>query len=107
MRELIRRHPHTRKDSFHVYVNEFGANSIDVMLYCFIETDDRATELRERERLYLDILRLAESLQVEFAFPTRTVHMMGPEDGPDHGDAPASSDEAAARGKELAQDLTP
>jgi len=107
VRELIRRHPHTRKDSFHVYVHEFGANSIDVMLYCFIETDDRATELRERERLYLDILRLAESLKVEFAFPTRTVHMMGPEDGPDHGDAPASSDEAAARGKELAQDLTP
>jgi len=107
VRELIRRHPHTRKDSFHVYVHEFGPNSIDVMLYCFIETQDRSTELQERERLYLDILRLAETLKVEFAFPTQTVHMMRPEDAPDHSDAPQSSEAAAERGRELAQGLTP
>jgi MscS family membrane protein len=107
VRELIRRHPHTRKDSFHVYVNEFGANSIDVMLYCFIETTERAVELRERERLFLDILRLAETLKVEFAFPTRTVHMMGSDNIPDHSDAPASGEEAAERGKRIAEGLAP
>ena len=107
VRELIRRHPHTRKDSFHVYVHEFGPNSIDVMLQCHIVTTDRSTELQERERLYLDILKLAEGLKVEFAFPTQTVHMMRPEDAPDHSDAPQSSDAAAERGRELAQGLTP
>ncbi len=107
VRELIRRHPHTRKDSFHVYVHEFGPNSIDVMLQCHIVTMDRSTELQERERLYLDILKLAESLKVEFAFPTQTVHMMKPEDAPDHSDAPQSSEAAAERGRELAQGLTP
>ncbi len=107
VRELIRRHPHTRKDSFHVYVHEFGPNSIDVMLQCHIVTMDRSTELQERERLYLDILKLAEGLKVEFAFPTQTVHMMRPEDAPDHSDAPQSSDAAAERGRELAQGLTP
>ena len=107
VRELIRRHPHTRKDSFHVYVHEFGPNSIDVMLQCHIVTMDRSTELQERERLYLDILKLAESLKVEFAFPTQTVHMMRPEDAPDHSDAPQSSEAAGERGRELAQGLTP
>ena len=107
VRELIRRHPHTRKDSFHVYVHEFGPNSIDVMLQCHIATTDRSTELQERERLYLDILKLAEALKVEFAFPTQTVHMLKPEDVPDHADAPSSSEAALKRGRELAEGLTP
>jgi MscS family membrane protein len=107
VRELIRRHPYTRKDSFHVYVKDFGANSIDVMLYCFVKTPDWGTELRERGRLILDILRLAESLGVEFAFPTRTVHMMGPQDIPGHDDAPPTVDEALSRGRDVAERLTP
>ena len=32
-------------------------------------------ELREREQLFLNILRLAEGLGVSFAFPTQTLHM--------------------------------
>jgi len=107
VRELIRRHPYTRKDSFHVYVKDFGANSIDVMLYCFVKTPDWGTELRERGRLILDILRLAESLGVEFAFPTRTIHMLGPQDIPGHEDAPPTVDEALSRGREVAERLTP
>lgn len=107
VRELIRRHPYTRKDSFHVYVKDFGANSVDVMLYCFVKTPDWGTELRERGRLILDILRLAESLGVEFAFPTRTVHMMGPQDIPGHDDAPSTVDEALSRGRDVAERLTP
>ena len=75
IRELLRRHPYTRKDYFHVYLNQFNASSLDVMLYCFLETPDWGTELRERERLFLDILRLAEQLEVQFAFPTQTLHV--------------------------------
>lgn len=75
VRELIRRHPYTRKDSYHVYFNGFGAHSLDVLLYCFHETPDWATELRERHRLFCDILRLANKLGVEFAFPTQTLHL--------------------------------
>jgi MscS family membrane protein len=66
IRELIRRHPHTRKDSFHVYVSQFGAASIDILLYCFHQVDDWDAELRERHRLYVDIMRLARRLGVSF-----------------------------------------
>jgi len=75
IRELIRRHPYTRKDYYHVYVNQFAASSIDILLYCFHETPDWGTELRERHRLFVDIVRLAKRLGVEFAFPTQTVHL--------------------------------
>jgi MscS family membrane protein len=76
VRELIRRHPYTRKDYYHVYLNDFNASSLDILLYCFLECPDWAVELRERHRLFVDILQLADSLGVSFAFPTRTVHML-------------------------------
>ena len=31
--------------------------------------------MRERHRLFLDIMRLANRLGVEFAFPTQTIHL--------------------------------
>jgi len=82
VRELLRRHPYTRKDYYHVYLNQFSASSIDVMLYCFVECPDWSVELRERHRLFLDIMRLAQQLGVSFAFPTRTLHMHSAPDEP-------------------------
>jgi len=75
IRELVRTHPFTRKDYFQVWLHQFGASSLDILIYVFHETVDWATELRERERLFLDIVRLADQLQVQFAFPTQTVHL--------------------------------
>jgi MscS family membrane protein len=75
IRELIRQHPYARKDYFHVWLNKFGASSLDVLVYMFHDAPDWATELRERQRFMLDIMRLAEHLGVEFAFPTQTLHI--------------------------------
>ncbi len=76
IRELIRQHPFTRKDYYLVWVSEFADSSINIMLYCFHETVDWTTEMRERHRLFLDIMRLARQLGVEFAFPTQTIHIV-------------------------------
>lgn len=76
IRELIRRHPYTRKDYFHVYLNQFSASSLDILLYCFIECPDWSIELRERHRLLIDIMKLADELSIGFAFPTQTLHML-------------------------------
>jgi MscS family membrane protein len=75
IRELVRSHPYTRKDGYQVWVNGFGPSSIDILLYIFHEVPDWSTELRERERLMVDIVRLADRLGVQFAFPTQTVHL--------------------------------
>jgi MscS family membrane protein len=75
IRELIRLHPYTRKDYYMVYFNEFSDSSLNVLLYVFFDTPDWATELRERHRLLVDIVRLARRLGVQFAFPTRTLHL--------------------------------
>jgi MscS family membrane protein len=92
IREIIRQHPYTRKDYYHVYFNEFDDASLNVLLYCFHEAPDWGTELRERHRLFSDILRLAKQLEVEFAFPTQTIHLF--QEAKDEGsqDKPLPSD---------------
>jgi len=72
---IIRANPHTRKDYFHVVFNDFGAHSLDIMVYFFLKVPDWTFELIERERIFLEIIHLAESLDVSFAFPTRTLHV--------------------------------
>jgi len=80
VREIIRLHPYMRKDYFHVYLNSLGASSLDVLVYVFWETPDWSTELRERQRFLLDILRLAKAQQINMAFPTQTLHLLTPSD---------------------------
>ncbi len=75
IRELIQLHPYMRKDYYQVYFNEYGAASLDILVYVFWETPDWNTELRERHRFLLDILRLAKQLNIEFAYPTQTLYL--------------------------------
>jgi MscS family membrane protein len=110
IRQLILAHPYTRKDYFHVWLNEFGAASLRVLLYMFHETPDWATELRERHRFMLDVIRLAARLHVEFAFPTQTLHVYSEQHGlpvetpPPPGQG-AESD-AEEQGRQAVRELT-
>lgn len=109
IRELVRSHPYTRKDYYQVWFHEFGPSSLNVLLYVFHETPDWATELRERERLFLDIVRLADQLDVKFAFPTQTVHLYHEDANVTHhaSPPPGESDDARAgqRGAHVAHRL--
>jgi MscS family membrane protein len=75
IKEIILKHPQTRKDYFHVVFNDYGPSSLDVMLYMFFEVPDWTEELLAREQVLTDILTLAESIGVSFAFPTQTLHI--------------------------------
>ncbi len=83
VRELIRLHPYTRKDYYHVYFNSFAAASLDVLVYMFFETPDWSTELREKHVFFLDIIRLSDKLGVEFAFPTQTLQIQREKKNPE------------------------
>jgi len=98
VRELIRRHPYTRKDYYHVYLTGLGDSTLDILLYCFVETPDWATELREKHRLFADILTLATRLGVSFAFPTQTLFVEKEPEPADPTDlTDADETQAAAR----------
>jgi MscS family membrane protein len=108
IRELIRAHPYTRKDYYQVWCNDFGDSSLNVMLYMFFDVPDWSTELRERERLFVDIVRLADHLGVQFAFPTQTVHLFrgGSANGPQHEPPGSTTDRRSLiSGARAAQEL--
>jgi len=91
IREIVRQHPYTRKDSYHVYLNGFSASALEILIYVFWRTPEWGTELRERHRFLIDCLRLAKRLGVEFAYPTQTVHLKQAENGlPDPQTGPFS-----------------
>ncbi len=75
LREIVRQHPETRKDYFHVYFNSYGAHSLDILFYIFFSVPEWGDELRARHEVNLEIMKLAEHLGVRFAFPTQTLHM--------------------------------
>ena len=75
IRAIIRANPGMRQDYHIVEFTGFGPASLDVLVYCFIDAPDWTTELRTRHVLNLDIIRLAQDLQIDFAFPTQTLHI--------------------------------
>ena len=75
VRAIIRANPGMRTDFYIVEFKEFGPSTLDVMLYCFIGARDWNEEMRVRHVLNLDIVRLAQRLRVEFAFPTQTLYV--------------------------------
>lgn len=78
IRDIITAHPHTRKDNFHVYFNNYADSSLEIMVYFFLKTPDWASELKCREEILLEIMRAAEKVGVSFAFPTRSLHLETP-----------------------------
>ncbi len=78
IRKLIDDHPLTDKGSVQVRFNNFSESSLDILVQFFFRVDDFGTELRERETVLLRIMDLVEDSGVEFAFPTRTLHIQNP-----------------------------
>ncbi len=75
LRCIIQALPSMRKDFDFVEFVEFGPSSLDVLLYCFMDTPDWAAELRTRHNLNLAILQLARELGVSFAYPSQSVYV--------------------------------
>ncbi|WP_297336828.1 mechanosensitive ion channel family protein [Algoriphagus sp.] len=75
LREIVAAHPDTRKDYYHIYFNNLSAYSQDIMFYIFFEVPGWPDELRARHEVLIQIVKLANTLGVRFAFPTQTLHM--------------------------------
>lgn len=75
LRQLFTDHPNIRPDVIRAGLDEMAENSLNVLIYIYIEAKDFNEELEVKHGLMLEILRLAKRLEVQFAFPTRTVHL--------------------------------
>jgi MscS family membrane protein len=104
IKNIIKANPNTRKDYFQVVFHDFGDSGLKIMLYFFLEVPDWSNELVERQNVLLEVVRLAERLGVEFAFPTRTLHVETfPEKTPTRTAQQADAAALAEAAKEFAQ----
>lgn len=80
LRNIIRDHPYTNKSEYYVRFHQLADYSLNIIVWSYIQTQSYEVELRCREELLLSFMKLAEEMEVDFAFPTSTVHV---EDFPD------------------------
>lgn len=80
IRALIKANPKMRQDYYEVHFNNFGPHSLDIMVYAFFQVPSWSEELSQKHQFFMDIVKLAEKLEVDFAFPTQTIHLEKPEE---------------------------
>jgi len=80
VRELLRNHPDIAQDkTLIVNFNAFAPSSVDFFVYTFTKTTDWIEFHHIKEKVLLQIVDIIEGHGAEMAFPTSTVHLIGPE----------------------------
>lgn len=75
LKKIVENHPQTRKDYYEIHLNNMADFSLNILFYIFFEVPTWSEELKCRHEIILEIIKLAEHLEVRFAFPTSTVHI--------------------------------
>ncbi len=73
--EILRQHPGVDQEFSLVKFDEFEESSLSIFLYYFTQSTNWSEYLQVRQEVNLQMMALLESLQLEFAFPTRTLHI--------------------------------
>ncbi len=74
-RALLATEPGVWAGTQEVHFASFGASSLDVMLYFFLDVPDWSAELDLKSRILLDLMGIAEELGLSFAFPSQSVYV--------------------------------
>ncbi len=115
IKEIIELHPLTRNSSdftpynvrpYNVEFIDYGDFALQILVNVYFKTKDWGEEMHGRHILHLGILKLAEKLNIGFAFPTQTLQMeMFPGHQPLFPDYPASKEEIEKRMKEAFEEF--
>jgi MscS family membrane protein len=75
LKEIILNHPKTMKENYYVYFNEMAASSLNILFRTSLEVSDFESELKTKEELLFGIVQLAETLGIQFAFPSTSMYV--------------------------------
>jgi MscS family membrane protein len=71
IKQLIEKSPHTYKEWFRIRLDDFGEYGLQILVNFLLEVDENLVEQAERQRILLEILKLAETMDIQFAIPPR------------------------------------
>ncbi|HAV64262.1 MAG TPA: hypothetical protein DCY13_18080 [Verrucomicrobiales bacterium] len=75
IRTLLREDEGVHQDQIMVRFTDFGASSLDILLYYFTKSIKWDEHLAVRERVNLNIMRIIREMSLSIAFPTRSIHL--------------------------------
>ena len=61
------------KNTILVFIDEFGASSINILVYCFSKSPMWEDWLNTKEEVIIEIAKLVEKNSCEFAYPTQAI----------------------------------
>lgn len=75
--ERIKEYLHSRndinKDAIIVYFSNMGTSSLDILVLTFVQSPDWTKEMEAKQECFLQFMKIAEELNIGFAFPTTTI----------------------------------
>ncbi len=71
----LHQHPLILKNDIRVYFNNLGDFNLQILVQFFIPKNTLQEELEIQQNVLLEILKIAEKLDIGFAFPTQTIHL--------------------------------
>jgi MscS family membrane protein len=77
LERALRAHPKIWPDAVVVRFKELGASSLDVEVMAWFQTPDWSEFQLIRQEILLKFMEVVERAGTSFAFPTRTVHLVG------------------------------
>ena len=76
-RRVLESHPRIWRDTIIVAFSQLGASSLDIEVVAWFQTESPLEFNQYRQEVLLDFMRVVEDAGTSFAFPTRTVHLVG------------------------------
>ncbi len=74
VRYMIKQHPKVNSETVTVNFNNYNASSLDVLVNFHIQVFTGAEELEHQQAIFVDILKIAANMKIDFAYPTQTVY---------------------------------
>ncbi len=78
--KILRNHPGVDQEFSLVKFDNFDESALSIFLYYFSKSKEWTVYLQVRQEVNLQIMQLLESLDLEFAFPSRTLYIQGDQD---------------------------
>jgi len=75
IKKTVQKHPKTKKDYYQVSFSGYADSSLKIFVNFFLQVANWNEELQFRQDIFLEILKLAQQLNVEFAFPSQSLYI--------------------------------
>jgi MscS family membrane protein len=82
LERVLRAHPKIWPDGLVVRFKELAASSLDIEINAYFQTKDWSEFQLIRQEVLLQFMAVVQGAGCSFAFPTQTIHLAQPEEGP-------------------------